>query len=200
MITIVDYGLGNIKSVCHAMKRIGAKVVVSSDKTDITSAQGIILPGVGAFKKAVENLARLNIFKCLKEVLGSGIPYLGICLGMQLLFSESHEHGITSGFGLINGTVERFPNLVKVPHMGWNQVAAVNEVKMFAGIKNESFFYFDHSFYAIPGSNEVVSGETDYGIKFTCAVEVGNLWGVQFHPEKSSETGLVLLKNFKDVC
>lgn len=201
MIVVIDYGLGNIKSVSCALQKIGADVIISSKPGDLQKAKGVVLPGVGAFKKAMENIERLGLLEPLKEYLNSSRPYLGICLGMQLLFQESYEHGKTRGFGVIEGVVKRFSPEVKIPHMGWNQVRVTSGAEMFEGIENDSYYYFDHSYYAVPERNEYISGTTEYGISFTSAIQVGNMWGVQFHPEKSSTIGVKLLSNFvKNAC
>jgi glutamine amidotransferase len=200
MITVVDYGLGNIKSVSRALAKIGAAVRVSADPADINNSNGVVVPGVGAFATAMENIEDLGLTECLSGYLQSGKPYLGICLGMQMLFNESYEYGITKGFGVIGGSVKKFPAGVKIPHMGWNQVKYPDGSPMFNEIKQKSFFYFDHSFYIDPEKAEVVAGFTDYGIEFASAVIQGNVWGVQYHPEKSSNIGLQLLRNFVDAC
>lgn len=198
MIVIIDYGLGNIRSVSCALQNVGAEVIVSSDPSDVQKADGVVLPGVGAFGRAMENIEKLGFKNCLKNYFESGKPYLGICLGMQLLFQESYEHGTTAGFGIIDGVVKKLTEDVKIPHMGWNQVCYTSSKDMFNGIKNNAYFYFDHSYYAVPENKEVTAGLTDYGINFTSAVKVGNIWGVQFHPEKSSAAGLRLLRSFKE--
>ncbi len=200
MIVVVDYGLGNIKSVSRAVEKAGAQVIVSSNCAEIEKADGIILPGVGAFARAMENIKNRHLMEPLRNYLHSTKPYFGICLGMQILFSRSCEHGVTEGLGVIGGSVERFKEGVKIPHMGWNQVVYTGNKDMFKGIENNSFFYFDHSYYAIPDKEENISGTTDYGISFTSAVQLGNIWGVQFHPEKSSNLGLKVLKNFIEKC
>jgi glutamine amidotransferase len=200
MITIIDYGLGNIKSVFRALEKIGAEAVISSNPEDIPVSDGIVLPGVGAFRKAMKNITELRLYQPLMDYIGSSRPYLGICLGLQILFTESYEHGKTGGFDIIKGAVKRLPDEVKIPHMGWNQVSYNQSEEMFSGIKNNSYFYFDHSYYVDPDENGVTAGATDYGVKFVSAIQKGNLWGVQFHPEKSSEVGLKLLENFCRKC
>jgi len=201
MIAVVDYGLGNIRSVSSALKEAGADVVIVNDGPGILGADAVVVPGVGAFAKAMDNINNMGLYDPLSNWLRSGKPYLGICLGMQMLFSESHEHGTTSGFGIIEGEVIRFTNEVKIPHMGWNQVAVEAGSRMFEGMKNDSFFYFDHSYYTQPYDMKFVSGKTGYGGNFVSAVESGNVWGVQFHPEKSSAIGLKLLENFiRNAC
>ncbi|MFC2061881.1 imidazole glycerol phosphate synthase subunit HisH [Elusimicrobiota bacterium] len=196
MIVIVDYGLGNIRSVSRAMEKLGAEVIVTSGLANVKKADGVVLPGVGAFRKAVKNIKDLGLWGYLKEYIEDSRPYLGICLGLQLLFTKSSEHGTTNGFDIIRGSVERLPEEVKIPHMGWNQVSYPSENTIFNNVKNNSFFYFDHSYYVIPDKKEVIAGVTEYGVKFPAVVKKGNIWGVQFHPEKSSNIGLELLRNF----
>lgn len=220
MIVVIDYGLGNITSVSRALMKKSADVLVSREAKDIKSANGVILPGVGAFKKAMENLNELQLIQPIIEYISSGKPYLGICLGLQILFSESYEHagkeGPVQGFNIFKGSVIKFEPRIKIPHMGWNEVITREPgSKIFNGIKNCSFFYFDHSYYVKPEDKEIIAGETDYGtdelgektyshshtdIYFTSAIVKGNIWGVQFHPEKSSSMGLQLLNNFLEIC
>ncbi|MBN2406847.1 MAG: imidazole glycerol phosphate synthase subunit HisH [Elusimicrobia bacterium] len=196
MIVIIDYGLGNIRSVSSALARTGADVLVSSVPEDVRGADGIVLPGVGAFKKAMENIKSLGLAGLLTEHMKGDRPYLGICLGMQILFEVSYEHGRSPGLGFMAGAVSRFAPGVKIPHMGWNQVAPKGAGGMFSGIDDGAYFYFDHSYYVDNTDDGIVSGITDYGKKFASAVAKGNVWGVQFHPEKSGNTGLRLLENF----
>jgi len=194
---IIDYGLGNITSVDRALKRLGHNTKITSDPDDLLKATTVILPGVGAFGKAVNNLKRAGIYYPLKEYLKEGKPYLGICLGLQILFSFSSEHGYNKGLGIIEGRVERFANSVKVPHMGWNNVIFRGRSNaMFDGVKDGTFFYFDHSYYVIPDTKVLVASETEYGKSFVSSVCFGNIWGVQFHPEKSADAGLRILDNF----
>ncbi|MFH1415215.1 MAG: imidazole glycerol phosphate synthase subunit HisH [Elusimicrobiota bacterium] len=196
MIVVIDYGLGNIMSVSRALEKAGAAVQISSKPGDIEEADALVLPGVGAFRKAMNNINDLGFKEVLLQYLLSDRPYLGICLGMQILFDESYEHGRTKGFGIIEGTVEKFPTDVKIPHMGWNQVSFSESGAMSGTITENSYFYFDHSYYASVVNSDNIAARTDYGMNFVSAVRKGNIWGVQFHPEKSSSTGLRLLKNF----
>jgi glutamine amidotransferase len=200
MIAVVDYGLGNIQSVSSALKAVGAEVYVTGDPDRIADADALVVPGVGAFRKAMENIKNAGLYEPLLHWLESGKPYLGICLGMQMLFTESYEYGNTPGFGFISGKVIKFGDDVKIPHMGWNQVRYPRGSRMFDGIKRDSFFYFDHSYHTVPLEKDVCSGVTDYKEDFVSAVESGAVWGVQFHPEKSSATGLRLLENFVKKC
>ncbi|MFW6134633.1 MAG: imidazole glycerol phosphate synthase subunit HisH [Elusimicrobiota bacterium] len=200
MITVIDYGLGNIKSVGRAFEKLGADVRISSIPEDIFDSDGIVLPGVGAFKKAKDNIMRLGIMDVLLDYLKSNRPYLGICLGLQLLFSESREYGQTKGFNIFEGIVEKLPRDVKIPHMGWNQVLCSDENEIFRNIKNNSYFYFDHSYYVVPAEKTINAGITEYGIRFTSAVQCSKIWGVQFHPEKSGDAGFRILRNFIKQC
>ncbi|MEM7817173.1 MAG: imidazole glycerol phosphate synthase subunit HisH [Candidatus Aenigmatarchaeota archaeon] len=200
MVIIVDYGMGNLNSVEKAVKFLGIKAKVTSTTSLIKSAKKIILPGVGHFGKAIFELKKRKIFELLIGKIKEGVPFLGICLGMQLLFEKSQEAKNTKGLEIIKGEVKKFNlrNLI-VPHMGWNQVKFSKENKIFNGIKNNSFFYFAHSYYCEPEEN-VILATTDYGIEFTSVINKKNIWAVQFHPEKSQSIGLNLLKNFLKLC
>ncbi len=193
MIAIVDYGMGNLKSVSKAFEEVGAKVLVTSDPDLIKKAKALVLPGVGAFGRGMENLKRLNLIPAICEAAREKKPILGICLGLQLLFTEGFEHGVHQGLDLIKGKVLKFEG-VKIPHMGWNQVGGRSN--MFEGIPDPCFFYFAHSYYVAPEDSKVRVGMTDYGILFTSAIEKDSLFGVQFHPEKSGKWGLKFLENF----
>ena len=195
---VVDYGMGNLRSVAKAVEKSGYTVKVSGEYLDIKKAKKIILPGVGAFGKAMENLKRQGILDVIKEKLKEGTPYLGICLGLQLLFEWSEE-GNVKGMGVIKGVVKRFPNLpsLKIPHMGWNQVKLRMEGEnLFDGIPDNSYFYFTHSYYVIPVEKEIIATTTFYGVEFVSSIKKGNLFACQFHPEKSGKIGLKLLENF----
>jgi len=198
MIVVIDYGMGNLRSVAKAVEKSGYSVKVSGEYLDIKRAKKIILPGVGAFGKAMENLKRQGILDVIKEKLKEGTPYLGICLGLQLLFEWSEE-GNTKGMGVIKGVVKRFPNLpsLKIPHMGWNQVKLRMEGEdLFDGIPDNSYFYFIHSYYVIPVEKKIIATTTFYGVEFVSSIKKGNLFACQFHPEKSGKIGLKLLENF----
>ena len=195
---VIDYGMGNLRSVAKAVEKSGYSVKVSGEYLDIKRAKKIILPGVGAFGKAMENLKRQGILDVIKEKLREGTPYLGICLGLQLLFEWSEE-GNTKGMGVIKGVVKRFPNLpsLKIPHMGWNQVKLRMEGEdLFDGIPDNSYFYFIHSYYVIPVEKKIIATTTFYGVEFVSSIKKGNLFACQFHPEKSGKIGLKLLENF----
>lgn len=199
MIAVVDYGMGNLRSVQKALEKVGLEAVITSNPSDLDNADGVVVPGVGAFGDAIHNIERLNLKEKIVENIKKGKPYLGICLGLQILFEYGYEFGEHEGLGLIKGSVVRFDEKldIKIPHMGWNQVKKVKESKMFEGIKDGEFFYFVHSYYAKPDDISVMATITDYGINFCSAVEIGNIWAVQFHPEKSQQAGLKLLSNFK---
>jgi len=201
MIVVVDYGMGNLRSVQKGFEKVGAHAVISRDIKEITSADKLVLPGVGAFPKCMENLGELKLIDPVVEFIQSGRPFLGICLGLQLLFDESEEFGRHEGLKIIRGKVKEFDRnmKLKIPHMGWNQVSFRKDVPIFDGIKDGSYFYFVHSFYVDPQDAQDVAAETEYGIRFTCAVARDNIYAVQFHPEKSQETGLRILKNFADL-
>ncbi|KUK10336.1 MAG: Imidazole glycerol phosphate synthase subunit HisH [Clostridia bacterium 41_269] len=200
-VVIIDYGMGNLLSVQKAFLSMGIKAEISNDPRKIVKAKGIVLPGVGAFSDAMKNLKEVGADEAIKEAVFEGVPFLGICLGLQLIFSVSFEDGEHKGLDLIPGEVKRLPSSVKVPHMGWNQIKIRKnrECAIFKGIEDESFFYFVHSFYVNPLNEDVVAATTEYGIEFCSAVCRENIFGVQFHPEKSSALGLKVLKNFGEL-
>ncbi len=205
MITIIDYGMGNLRSVQKAFERIGRKAVISCDRQKISGASLAVLPGVGAFDAAMGNLGRLGLIEPIKKYITSGRPFLGLCLGLQVLF-ESSEEGGAEGLGLLKGRVKKFGAGagLKIPHMGWNRVkrgggpCSRQSGKIFKGIKDESYFYFVHSFYVEPDYESIISGATLYGKEFASCVLCGNIFATQFHPEKSQENGLKLLRNYAD--
>jgi imidazole glycerol-phosphate synthase subunit HisH len=206
MITIVDYGMGNLRSVHKGFERVGFPAVVTQDPGSIRKASGLVVPGVGAFKKAMENLTELGLVDPIKEFIASGRPFLGICLGLQLLFSESEEFGVQNGLGLFAGRVIRFPfstpgsppsrNSLKVPHMGWNALQIRKRVPALQGIEDGAYFYFVHSYYPVPEDRDIVATTTDYGGEFVSSISRGNVFACQFHPEKSQAVGLKILRNF----
>jgi glutamine amidotransferase len=200
MIAIIDYGLGNLESVKYALDRLGVASSLTSDAARIAAADGVILPGVGAFGRAMEEFRRLALVEITREAALSGKPFMGICLGMQLLFSEGEEHGRHEGLGIIGGQVVRFARDLTVPHMGWNEVRRERPSALFRGIEDDSFFYFAHSYYVSPAGADVLIGSTDYGGRYASAVQQGMVFGTQFHPEKSGPTGLAMLRNFCDLC
>lgn len=196
MIAIIDYGMGNLRSVANAFKKLGADVAITQDKEVIAVSNAIVLPGVGAFGKCVDNLKRLLLFDFIKELIVQGRLYLGICLGMQILFEDSEEAYGVKGMGVIKGRVSRFTGNVKVPHMGWNSIEIVKRHPIFEGIEEGSHFYFVHSFFCRPEEQGVTATTTTYGINFVSSVQRGNVFACQFHPEKSQSIGLQLLQNF----
>ena len=196
MIAIVDYGMGNLKSVEKGFKKVGVDAQVTANARKISDADAIVLPGVGAFRDCVRNLTNLSLTAAINKSIQSGKPYLGICLGLQVLFSESEEFGTCKGLDVFRGKVVRFRIKEKVPHMGWNNVRVSRRPPIFDGIEDNSFFYFVHSFYIVPEDSGIVAGTTDYGVNFTSMIWKDNVFATQFHPEKSQELGLKLLKGF----
>ena len=199
MITVVDYGMGNLRSVSKALEKVGLEVKVSFDPKDVDNAKGIVVPGVGAFGDAMHNLERLGLLQPVLRSIQKGKPYLGICLGLQILFEYGYEFGEHKGLGVLKGKVIRFENKesFKVPHMGWNQIWIKQKEGLFTNIRDGEYFYFVHSFYAVPSENMDIASSTDYIVDFCSAVQKENVWAVQFHPEKSQKAGLKLLENFK---
>jgi imidazole glycerol-phosphate synthase subunit HisH len=198
MIAIIDYEMGNLRSVQKALEKSGAKDVrVTADPAVIAAAAKIVLPGVGAVKPAMARLDELGLSSLVKEQVASSKPFLGICLGFQLLFDASTEGGLVKTLGILPGTVERFPDTVKVPQMGWNSLRITQPgCMMYRGIKDLSFVYFCHSYYCKPKDRQATATETDYGLTYTSSVCYKNIWGVQFRPEKSQNVGLATLSNF----
>jgi len=196
MIAVIDYGMGNLRSVQKGLEKAGFQAAIVAAPEGVEQARGIVLPGVGAFGDAMDNLRAQGLDRALQEAVAQGKPLLGICLGFQLFFTCSEEGGRYEGLNLIPGKVRRLPGGVKVPHMGWNQVGLKRTSILFKGISDRSYFYFVHSYYVDPACQDVISGVTGYGIKFTSMVAQGNIFGVQFHPEKSSCLGLEVLANF----
>ena len=196
MLAIVDYGRGNLGSVEKAFRRLGLDALVTQDPRVVLDAEAVVLPGDGAFHDAMQNLDTLGLIAPIREVLEGGRPFLGICLGYQLLFSESEEFGQGKGLDLIPGVVRRFPRGLKVPHMGWNQVAHSGDLAIFSGVPAGAHFYFVHSYYPEPLDGTLQVATCQYGITFPAAIGRGNLFGTQFHPEKSQRWGLKLLENF----
>lgn len=196
-ILMIDYGMGNLRSVSKAFEKVGFSVRTTSSPDDVKKAHAVLLPGVGAFRDAVHNLKNLGLFKEIVRHVESGKPYIGICLGLQLLFERSHEFGITEGFGLLRGEVVLLPQEVKVPHIGWNQIWKRKNSDLLDGIRDGEYFYFVHSYHVLPESQEVVLTTTDYQTEFVSSVEYQNIFAVQFHPEKSQKVGLKLIENIK---
>jgi imidazole glycerol-phosphate synthase subunit HisH len=199
-ICILDYGMGNLRSVEKALEHIGASATIASDPATVRAADGVILPGVGAFPKAMERVRELGLDELIAERRDAGVPILGICLGLQLLFESTTELGGAAGIGMLPGGVaELEADGLKVPHIGWSPVRWEQESKLTEGIESETPFYFVHSFAPNPEQGDLL-GSAAYGTRFACAAERDNVFGVQFHPEKSSSAGLRLLSNFAGVC
>ncbi|MGC8765392.1 MAG: imidazole glycerol phosphate synthase subunit HisH [Brevinematia bacterium] len=196
MLVIIDYGMGNLASVGNAFSTLGIEVKISSSKDDVKNARWLVLPGVGAFEDAMKNLKRLGLDNVIHDYVSSGKPFLGICLGMQLLFDRSYENGEFEGLGILKGRVVRFEVKLPVPHMGWNSVKVLKKGWPFENIEEDSFFYFDHSYYVIPEEDNILGLSCNYGVDFPAAIWKDNIIGFQFHPEKSYKKGLRLLKNF----
>jgi glutamine amidotransferase len=199
-IAILDYGMGNLRSVEKALEHVGVTAKVTSEAEEVRSADGVILPGVGAFPRAMGRVRELGLDELIRERRDTGVPILGICLGLQLLFDSSSELGGAPGLGMLRGPVDGLdaPGL-KVPHIGWAPVRWERESRLAEGIPSETPFYFVHSFAPQPSEEELL-GSAEYGARFACAAERDNVFGVQFHPEKSSAAGLRLLSNFAGIC
>ncbi len=196
MLTILDYGAGNLRNVVMAFRRLGVAAEVTAEARAIRRATALVLPGVGAFGDGINALRALGLEESLVAALRDGVPFLGICLGLQLLFEVSEEMGEHRGLGLLAGRVRRFPPGLRVPHMGWNQIQQKRAIPLWQGIPDGSYAYFVHSFYVAPEDASVVAATTEYGITFVSAVAQGNLYAIQFHPEKSQDVGERLLRNF----
>lgn len=202
MIAIIDYGAGNIQSVYKALKFICADCKVTSDKDEILNADGAILPGVGSFGDAMDTMTKRGIKDTIIEYTKSGKPFLGICLGLQLLFPESEETPGVKGLDIFKGTITKIPNqnrTLKIPHMGWNNISIKQKNGIFKGIEGEPYVYFVHSFYLKAQDKDIVAATTQYGVEIDAAVQKGNIIATQFHPEKSGEVGLKMLKNFVEM-
>jgi imidazole glycerol-phosphate synthase subunit HisH len=198
MIKIVDYGMGNLRSVQKAFEKIGADAQVVSSAADLAGAEKLVLPGVGAFRDAIAELKRTGLDRPVREHIAADKPFLGICLGLQLLFDVSYEDGQWEGLGLLRGKVVRFadqPDL-KIPHMGWNSLEFAQPARIFEGVPEGSSVYFVHSYYVVPQDESVIAARTEHGTRFVSAVARRNLFATQFHPEKSQSVGLRLLTNF----
>lgn len=200
MIAIVDYGMGNLRSVQKGFERMGHDATVTRDPKVIGSASKVVLPGVGAFPDCMRNLEEYGLIDAVRRSISSGKPFLGICLGLQLLFTESEEFGISKGLDIVKGKVIRFKgpafDALKVPHMGWNNVSIKRRPPALADVPEGSHFYFVHSFYVVPEDKGVIATTTDYGVEFVSSIWKDNIFAVQFHPEKSQDLGLSILKRF----
>ncbi|MBI4950293.1 MAG: imidazole glycerol phosphate synthase subunit HisH [Deltaproteobacteria bacterium] len=206
MIAIIDYDMGNLRSVAKAFEKVGATATVTRDPKVMANASHVVLPGVGAFKDCMRNLEAYGLIDPIARAVASGKPFLGICLGLQLLFDESNEFGFHKGLGLIPGKVVRFPSSkdeagmeLKVPHMGWNEVEKAKESPLLEGVTDGAYFYFVHSYYAAPEDAAVTLTRTGYGVSFTSSIAKDNVFACQFHPEKSQKAGLAVLKNFSSM-
>jgi imidazole glycerol-phosphate synthase subunit HisH len=212
MIAVIDYGMGNLRSVQKGLERVGLDARIVSTKGAIADAGGVVLPGVGAFRDCMTNLDRLGLIEPIKAAIRGGKPFFGICLGLQALFSESEEYGPCPGLDVFAGRVVRFPEAMpdpeapgpaapslKVPHMGWNQIVQKQDTSILKGIAAGSYFYFVHSYYVAPADPGLAATVTDYGIEFVSSIARDNLFASQFHPEKSQQLGLQLLKNFGEM-
>ncbi len=200
MIAIIDYGIGNLHSVLNAFKTIGYDACVTSDKDVILSADKVVLPGVGAFGDAMDTFKERGFVPVIDELIKKGTPLLGICVGMQMLFDESEEYGIHKGLGLLKGRIIKFNDKnLKIPQIGWNNLDITKDNPLLKGIKNGSYVYFVHSYRLADANYDDVIAYAEYGIKYGCAVNKGNVYGVQFHPEKSGDVGLQILKNFGEL-
>jgi glutamine amidotransferase len=196
MIAIVDYGMGNLKSVEKGFKKVGIAATVTSNPKVVDNARAVVLPGVGAFRDCIRNLTDLSLTEAVVTSINKGKPFLGICLGLQVLFSESEEFGTCKGLDIFRGKVVRFREGLKVPHMGWNTVKIVNRPPILSEIEDNAYFYFVHSFYVVPEDQGIIATTTDYGTDFTSMVWKDNVFATQFHPEKSQELGLKVLAGF----
>ena len=205
MIAIIDYGMGNLRSVQKGLEAVGADAIITSDSQKILSAKSVVLPGVGAFKACMDNLDQFGLIDTVKKSIQSGKPFLGVCLGLQLLFSQAEEFGSVPGLDIIKGKVVGFKGAklksdigesLKIPHMGWNNVEAKPSYSLFDSIPERSYFYFVHSYYVVPEDKTTVATTTNYGIDFVSGIQHENIHAFQFHPEKSQKLGLAVLRNF----
>jgi glutamine amidotransferase len=200
MIAVVDYGVGNLHSVAKALEKVGGRPIVTSDWKVVEKADGVVLPGVGAFKDSMDAMHRSELSRAITAFIATGKPFLGVCVGLQMLFAESEEFGISKGLGVFPGRVVRFKEGLKVPHMGWNQVQIKKEGNpLLKGLQDGEYLYFLHSYYVVPEQDTIVAAKTSYGEDFTCMVWDKNVFGTQFHPEKSQKAGLKVYENFKDL-
>ena len=208
MIAVIDYGMGNLRSVQKALEHVGAKVIVTNDPKLIISADSVVLPGVGAFKDCMANLTQLKLVDPIRKFIDGGKPFLGICLGLQVLFEESEEYGPVAGLGILPGKVLKFTSAssetkggppIKIPHIGWNNIEVKKKVPLFDKLGTESYFYFVHSYYVVPEDQSMVATVTNYGVEFVSGIQYKNIYAFQFHPEKSQTMGLSLLERFSNL-
>ncbi|NSW58450.1 MAG: imidazole glycerol phosphate synthase subunit HisH [Armatimonadetes bacterium] len=199
MIALIDYGMGNLGSVHKALLRVGCEAEITDDPDKISRAKAVVLPGVGAFDDCVKNLVDRGLDVAVKEAVNAGKPFLGICLGLQMLFDSSEEGGKYPGLGIVPGKVVRFTHDLKIPQIGWNQISIRKQAPHFAGVPDGSWVYFVHSYYVVPEDESVVATVTNYGYDFVSAIWQDNVFATQFHPEKSQAVGLRILENFANV-
>ena len=208
MIAVIDYGMGNLRSVQKSLEFVGAKVIVTHDPDLILNANSVVLPGVGAFKDCMANLKKLKLVDPIRKFIDGGKPFLGICLGLQVLFEESEEYGPVAGLGILPGKVVKFPGgssetkngrPIKIPHMGWNQINVKKNVPLFGGMGDAPYFYFVHSYYVVPEDQNMIATVTNYGIEFVSGIQHKNIYAFQFHPEKSQTLGLSILERFSNL-
>lgn len=198
MIALIDYDAGNIKSVEKAFQKLGEEVILTRDPQELLRADKVVLPGVGSFGDCMDNLHRYELVEVIREITAAGTPFLGICLGLQLLFESSEESPGVEGLGILKGKIIRIPDHegLKIPHMGWNSIHLQHDGRLFKGIPEQSYVYFVHSYYLQAEDPEIVRATTEYGVTIHASVEQGNVFATQFHPEKSSDLGLQILRNF----
>lgn len=196
MIVVIDYKMGNLKSISKALETFGVKVKVTNNLSIINQAKALVLPGVGSHQQAMKNLKNLHIIPLIYQAVEEKKPILGICLGLQLLLTESEENGKSFGLNIIEGKVKKFTSKVKIPHMGWNTIKIINKCKLLEEVSNNSYFYFVHSYYVEPKENDIIKAITLYDQKFASIIIKDKILGLQFHPEKSSFLGLKILENF----
>jgi imidazole glycerol-phosphate synthase subunit HisH len=196
MLAVIDYGVGNLRNVVMAFRRLGLDAAVISEPREVRRAAALVLPGVGAFGDSIGSLRALGLEEDLVAAIRDGLPFLGICVGLQLLFEASEEMGEHRGLGVLGGRVRRFPTGLSVPHMGWNEIHQAGDLPYWKDLPDHSHAYFVHSYYADPSDPRVVAATTDYGITYTSAVALGNLFAIQFHPEKSQDVGERILRNY----
>ena len=201
MLAIINYGAGNLRSVQKACEYVGEKAVITDNREEILNADRVILPGVGSFGSCIESIRKANLFDCIRQVTESGTPFLGICLGLQLLFEASDESPDAKGLGILKGRCVKIPQSdgVKIPHIGWNSITFPNPSPLFTSIEDGSFVYFVHSYYMRPNDKSVITAVCDYSASLPVALSRGNIHATQFHPEKSGDVGLKILKNFIDL-
>ena len=208
MIAVIDYGMGNLRSVQKSLEFVGAKVIVTHDPDLILNANSVVLPGVGAFKDCMANLKKLKLVDPIRKFIDGGKPFLGICLGLQVLFEESEEYGPVAGLGILPGKVVKFPGgssetkngrPIKIPHMGWNQIKVKKNVPLFVEVGDAPYFYFVHSYYVVPEDQNMIATVTNYGVEFVSGIQHKNIYAFQFHPEKSQTLGLSILERFSNL-